>query len=68
MDAHQFDRLTAALAGTRNRRRLLVLLTTLPLAGHLRARVGGEAARAAHPVGRVQGVGASRVYALRRRG
>ena len=54
MDAHQFDRLTAAFVGTRNRRRLLALLTTLPITAHLHALVGEEA-QAARPVRRVQG-------------
>src|SRR5688500_14069815 len=66
MDAHQFDRLTAALAGTRNRRRLLALLTTLPVTWHLRARVGEEA-QAAHPARRVQGRQDEKRHLARRR-
>jgi hypothetical protein len=54
MDARQFDRLTAALAGTTRRRRLLALLATLSLAHALRTVVGVDEAEAAHPVSRVQ--------------
>src|SRR4051812_8495635 len=54
MDSRLFDRITASLATTESRRRLLLLLAAFPLGGWLQARLGADAAEAAHPVGRIQ--------------
>src|SRR4051812_44374661 len=54
MDSRLFDRITASLATTESRRRLLLLLAAFPLGGWLRARLGEDAAEAAHPVRRIQ--------------
>ncbi len=54
MEPERFDRITASLARTESRRRLLMLVAALPVGGGLGGLRDEDVTEAAHPVRRVQ--------------